>query len=47
MNIEGGGMMGIPGFAARTFSALAREGIALTLIGDWPGLPTAAPASSG
>jgi bifunctional aspartokinase / homoserine dehydrogenase 1 len=27
LNIEGGGMMGIPGFAARIFSALAREGI--------------------
>ncbi|MGA2974109.1 MAG: aspartate kinase [Spirochaetia bacterium] len=27
VNIEGGGMMGIPGFAARIFSALAHEGI--------------------
>ncbi|HEY9595090.1 MAG TPA: aspartate kinase [Spirochaetia bacterium] len=27
LNIEGGGMMGIPGFAARIFSAVAREGV--------------------
>lgn len=27
LNIEGGGMIGIPGIAARIFSALAREGI--------------------
>jgi bifunctional aspartokinase / homoserine dehydrogenase 1 len=32
VNIEGGGMMGIPGFAARTFSALAREGINIIMI---------------
>ena len=31
-NIEGGGMMGIPGFAARIFSALAREGINIIMI---------------
>jgi bifunctional aspartokinase / homoserine dehydrogenase 1 len=32
VNIEGGGMMGIPGFAARVFSALAREGINIIMI---------------
>jgi bifunctional aspartokinase / homoserine dehydrogenase 1 len=32
INIEGGGMMGIPGFAARVFSALAREGINIIMI---------------
>jgi aspartokinase/homoserine dehydrogenase 1 len=32
VNIEGGGMMGIPGFAARIFSALAREGINIIMI---------------
>jgi len=32
VNIEGGGMMGIPGFAARIFSTLAREGINIIMI---------------
>jgi aspartokinase/homoserine dehydrogenase 1 len=32
VNIEGGGMIGIPGFAARIFSALAREGINIIMI---------------
>jgi len=32
VNIEGGGMMGIPGFAARVFSVLAREGINIIMI---------------
>ena len=32
VNIEGGGMMGIPGFAARIFAALAREGINIIMI---------------
>ena len=32
VNIEGGGMMGIPGFAARVFAALAREGINIIMI---------------
>lgn len=32
VNIEGGGMMGIPGFAARIFSALARDGINIIMI---------------
>jgi bifunctional aspartokinase / homoserine dehydrogenase 1 len=32
VNIEGGGMMGIPGFAARIFTALAREGINIIMI---------------
>ncbi len=32
VNIEGGGMMGIPGFAARVFSALAREGVNIIMI---------------
>ena len=32
VNIEGGGMMGIPGFAARTFSALAKAGINIIMI---------------
>ena len=32
VNIEGGGMMGIPGFAARIFSALAREGVNIIMI---------------
>jgi bifunctional aspartokinase / homoserine dehydrogenase 1 len=32
VNIEGGGMMGIPGFAARVFSALAKEGINIIMI---------------
>ena len=32
VNIEGGGMMGIPGFAARIFSVLAREGINIIMI---------------
>jgi aspartokinase/homoserine dehydrogenase 1 len=32
VNIEGGGMMGIPGFAARIFSALARESINIIMI---------------
>jgi aspartokinase/homoserine dehydrogenase 1 len=31
-SIEGGGMMGIPGFAARVFSVLAREGINIIMI---------------
>jgi aspartokinase/homoserine dehydrogenase 1 len=32
VNIEGGGMMGIPGFAARIFSVLAREGVNIIMI---------------
>jgi aspartokinase/homoserine dehydrogenase 1 len=32
VNIEGGGMIGIPGIAARIFSALAREGINIIMI---------------
>jgi aspartokinase/homoserine dehydrogenase 1 len=32
LNIEGGGMIGIPGIAARIFSALAREGINIIMI---------------
>ncbi len=32
LNIEGGGMMGIPGFAARIFSALARAGVNIIMI---------------
>jgi aspartokinase/homoserine dehydrogenase 1 len=32
LNIEGGGMIGIPGIAARVFSALAREGINIIMI---------------
>jgi aspartokinase/homoserine dehydrogenase 1 len=32
VNIEGGGMMGIPGFAARIFAALAHEGINIIMI---------------
>jgi aspartokinase/homoserine dehydrogenase 1 len=32
VNIEGGGMMGIPGFAARIFAALARESINIIMI---------------
>jgi len=32
VNIEGGGMMGIPGFAARIFGALARDGINIIMI---------------
>ena len=32
VNIEGGGMMGIPGFAARIFAALARDGINIIMI---------------
>jgi bifunctional aspartokinase / homoserine dehydrogenase 1 len=32
INIEGGGMMGIPGFAARVFAALAREGVNIIMI---------------
>ena len=32
VNIEGGGMIGIPGFAARVFSVLAREGINIIMI---------------
>ncbi len=32
VNIQGGGMMGIPGMAARIFSALAREGINIIMI---------------
>jgi len=32
LNIEGGGMIGIPGIAARIFSALAREGVNIIMI---------------
>ncbi len=32
VNIEGGGMIGIPGIAARIFGALAREGINIIMI---------------
>ncbi len=32
VNVEGGGMIGIPGIAARIFSALAREGINIIMI---------------
>jgi len=32
VNIEGGGMMGIPGFAARAFGALARAGVNIIMI---------------
>ena len=32
VNIQGGGMIGIPGIAARIFSALAREGISIIMI---------------
>ena len=32
VNIEGGGMMGIPGFAARIFTVLAREGVNIIMI---------------
>ena len=32
VNIEGGGMMGIPGFAARIFTVLAREGVNIVMI---------------
>ncbi len=32
VNIEGGGMIGIPGIAARVFGALAREGINIIMI---------------
>ncbi len=32
VNIQGGGMMGIPGMAARIFTALAREGINIIMI---------------
>jgi aspartokinase/homoserine dehydrogenase 1 len=32
LNIEGGGMIGVPGIAARVFSALAREGVNIIMI---------------
>jgi len=32
VNIQGGGMIGIPGIAARIFGALAREGISIIMI---------------